>query len=68
MLKLNNLYLFFFRTSQVTLEGMFSSEEFGADSEMDRADNACQPKINPEKVITLSIVAIEGMIEEHDNP
>ena len=47
---------------------MFSSEEFGADSEMDRADNACQPKINPEKVITLSIVAIEGMIEEHDNP
>ena len=47
---------------------MFSSEEFGADSEMDRADNACQPKINPEKVITLSIVAIKGMIEEHDNP
>jgi hypothetical protein len=44
------------RTSEVTLEGLFSSEEFGASSEMDRhSEPDCKPQVNPEQLMGIEM-------------
>jgi len=44
------------RTSEVTLEGLFSSEEFGASSDMDRQSQPdCKPQVNPEQLMGIEM-------------
>jgi len=49
--------LCFNRTSDVTLEGLFSSEEFGASESMDNeaAEEQCTPQVNPEELLAIEV-------------
>ena len=53
------------RTSDVTLEGLFSSEEFGASESMDNeaAEEQCTPQVNPEEVVKHLKLIIELLQE-----